>query len=67
VVVLVAVLAGLGVAWWMRHEQTVSAEALPYAARIQRVDGEVAYSDDRANADANPVWTAATANQPFSE
>ncbi|MEK6333735.1 MAG: DUF6600 domain-containing protein [Acidobacteriota bacterium] len=67
VVVLVAVLTGLGVAWWMKHDQTASAEGLPYAARIQRVEGEVAYSDDLANADANPQWTVATANQPFSE
>lgn len=73
VAVVVALIAGLGVAFWMKHEQTASAEELPYAARIQRVDGEVAFSDSVANApnnnatDANPEWTAATANQPFSE
>jgi hypothetical protein len=65
-VVAVAIIAGLGMAWWMKSDQSASAEGLPYAARIQRVEGEVAYSDDRANADANPQWTAATANQPFS-
>ena len=67
VAVVVALLAGLGVAFWMKHEQTTSAEELPYAARIQRVDGEVAYSDGLANSDANPDWVAATPNQPFSE
>jgi len=67
VVVLVALITGLGVWFYLRHEQTVEAEALPYAARIQRVDGEVAFCDDRANTDANAQWTAATANQPFSE
>ncbi|HEU4477900.1 MAG TPA: FecR family protein, partial [Pyrinomonadaceae bacterium] len=66
VAVVVALIAGLGVAYWMKHEQTASAEELPYAARIQRVDGEVAFSDALANSDANPEWVAATANQPFS-
>jgi uncharacterized protein DUF6600/FecR-like protein len=63
----VAVIAGLGVWFYAKYEQSVAAEALPYAARIQRVEGEVAYCDDRANNDANVQWTAATANQPFSE
>ena len=66
VAVVVALIAGLGVAYWMKHEQTASAAELPYAARIQRVDGEVAFSDALANSDANPEWVAATANQPFS-
>lgn len=66
VAVVVALIAGLGVAYWMKHEQTASAEELPYAARIQRVDGEVAFSDASANSDANAEWVAATTNQPFS-
>ena len=45
VAVVVALIAGLGVAYWLKHEQTTSAEELPYAARIQRVDGEVAFSE----------------------
>jgi hypothetical protein len=65
--VVVALVAGLGVWFYLRHEQTVEAEALPYAARIQRVDGEVAFCDDRASTEDNAQWTAATANQPFSE
>lgn len=64
VAVVVALIAGLGVAYWMKHEQTASAEELPYAARIQRVDGEVAFSDASANSDANAEWVAATTNQP---
>ena len=67
VLVVVALVAGLGVYLWTNHEQTASAENLPYAARIQRVDGDVAFSDNRAGADGNQDWTAATANQPFSE
>jgi len=68
--VLVALIAGLGVAFWLKHEPTVSAEELPYAARIQRVDGEVAFSDSLPNIEAtddNAQWIAAVPNQPFSE
>ncbi|HMG76102.1 MAG TPA: DUF6600 domain-containing protein [Pyrinomonadaceae bacterium] len=67
VIAVFAIIAALGTYFWMKHEQTVSAEALPYAARIQRVDGEVAFSDVRAGTGANEQWTAATVNQPFSE
>src|ERR1044072_8023796 len=66
--VVVALLAGLGTAWYLKHEQTAAAEELPYAARIQRVDGEVALSDaidGGANAEAQQ-WVAAVPNQPFS-
>ena len=66
---VVALIAAVGVAFWMRQEPTASAEELPYAARIQRVDGEVAFSDSLPNSDAtdaNAEWTAASPNQPFS-
>jgi hypothetical protein len=49
-----AVIAGLGVWFYAKHEQTVEAEALPHAARIQRVEGEAAFCDDR-NTDANTM------------
>jgi hypothetical protein len=64
--VVIALIAGLGVAFWMKNEPTASAEELPYAARIQRVDGDVAFSNGLANSDANAEWIAATPNQPFS-
>jgi len=64
---VVALVAGLGVWFYARNEQTAEAGALPNAARIQRVDGEVAFCADRSNTDANAQWTSATANQPFSE
>jgi len=66
---VVALIAAVGVGFWMKQEQTASAEELPYAARIQRVDGEVAFSDSLPNTDAadpNAEWIAATPNQPFS-
>jgi hypothetical protein len=66
VALVCAVAAGVGVGWWMKHEQTASAEALPNAARIQRVEGEVALNNgDTANAQSEQ-WIAATENQPFS-
>ena len=66
IAVAVAVIAGLGVWFYANHEQTVAAETLPNAARIQRTEGEVAFCDDQNN-NANSQWTAATVNQPFSE
>src|SRR6476659_2578422 len=66
VAVLCALVAGVGVALWTKHEQTASAEALPNAARIQRVEGEVAFNNsDAANAQSDE-WVTATNNQPFS-
>jgi len=64
--ILVALIPGLGTAFWLRHERSASAEELPYAARIQRVDGQVAFSDSLASRDANAEWTNASPNQPFS-
>ena len=66
VAVVCAVLAGVGVALWMRNDRTVSAEELPNAARIQRVEGDVAIDNGDATATANDQWIAATDNQPFS-
>ncbi len=65
VAVVVALLAGLGVAWYMKNERSASAEELPYAARIQRVDGEVALTNDLTDSE-NAQWIPATQNQPFS-
>ena len=68
VAVICAVAAGAGVALWMKHEQTASAEAIPNAARIQRLEGDVALSNELASGDnsQNDQWYAATENQPFS-
>jgi len=70
IAILVAVLAGVGVAWWMkRGEPTASAKEVPDAARIQRVEGDVALSnaqDTNAENAASDQWIAATANQPVS-
>ncbi|HEX6719889.1 MAG TPA: FecR family protein [Pyrinomonadaceae bacterium] len=66
VAVVCAVAAGVGVGLWMKHERTTSAEALPNAARIQRVDGEVALDNSDAGNAQSDQWIAATANQPVS-
>lgn len=66
VAVVCAVLAGVGVAFWMKHEQTASAEALPNAARIQRVEGEVALNNSAAGNTQTEDWIRATENQPVS-
>jgi hypothetical protein len=70
--ILVALVAALGTAFYLKHEQNVQAEALPNAARIQRVDGEVALSNsldangNQVTDEADAQWVAATPNQPFS-
>ncbi|HSE15802.1 MAG TPA: DUF6600 domain-containing protein [Pyrinomonadaceae bacterium] len=66
VAVVCAVLAGVGVGWWMKHEQTASAESIPNAARIQRVEGEVALNNSDAGNAQNEDWIRATENQPVS-
>ena len=66
VAVVCAVLAGVGVALWMKNERTASAEAVPNAARIQRVEGEVALDNSDAGNTQTDEWVSATANQPFS-
>src|SRR6266404_4997046 len=66
VAIICALVAGLGVAFYLKHEQTVSAESLPNAARIQRVDGEVALNNGLYDNGANTQWVTATANTPFS-
>src|ERR1043165_1958297 len=66
VALVCAVAAGVGVGLWMKHEQTASAEAIPDAARIQRVEGDVALNNGEAVNAQSDQWIAATANQPFS-
>src|SRR6185369_14719525 len=61
VAVVCAVLAGVGVALWMKHEQTASAESIPNAARIQRVEGEVSLNNDQAGNTQTEDWIRATA------
>jgi hypothetical protein len=52
---------------YQRHSQNVEAAAVPDAARIQRVDGQVALTDAvDANSTDAAQWRAAGMNEPFS-
>src|SRR4029453_12203557 len=48
-----------------KNERTASAEALPNAAQLQRVDGEVALNNSLRD-EENAQWIAATPNHPIS-
>ncbi len=69
IAIVVAIAAGVGVAWWRKREPSASASEVPNAARIQRVEGDVALSNaqdaNTANSGAEE-WVTATDNQPFS-
>jgi len=66
VAVVCAVVSGIAVGWWLKHEQTTSAMALPNAARIQRVDGEVALNNSTSAETTDENWIEARPNQPFT-
>lgn len=63
-----AALGGVAAALWMRHEPNAQALAMPHAARVERVDGEVGLSRDLdADADADDVeWLTLTPNTPLT-
>src|SRR5215510_11825558 len=62
IALVIAVVAGASVWLYQRYQTTAQAESLPDAARIQRVDGQVALTDVNAT-----EWRAAGLNEPFSE
>jgi len=66
VAVVCAVAAALGVGLWMKHSQTASAESLPVAARIQRIEGDVAINSALTNNENDAQWSTASENTPFS-
>jgi len=68
VAIICAVAAGIGVALWMKNERTASAESVPNAARIQRVEGDVAVNNGLATGENSQAdqWYTASENQPFS-
>ena len=63
---LFLVLAAGAAALWVRHEQTVEASALPNAARIDRVSGEVGLNRGLDNNASNTQWVNAEQNTPIS-
>src|SRR5437867_647781 len=61
----IAMVAGAATFFWRKYEPTASAKTLPNAARIERVDGQVAINHSLDNS-SNDQWIAATANAPIS-
>jgi hypothetical protein len=61
----VALVAGAGVWLYQRYQTNAQAEALPNAARIQRLEGQVAINDGLSD-DSTNNWTVAAPNQSFS-
>ena len=64
VAIVCALIAGGAVALWMKHETRVAAESLPNAARIERVEGQVALNNSLLAADTD--WIQAVPNTPVS-
>ena len=65
--IVCAVAAGVGVGLWMRNNRTASAESIPTAARIQRIEGDVALNNGALSTnETDTQWSAATENTPFS-
>jgi len=61
-----ALLGGVAAALWMRHEPKTEAMALPHAARVERVDGEVGLGRNLAAEAAEPEWFELTPNTPVT-
>ena len=61
-----AIAAGVGAIAWTRYEQTAAARALPDAARIARVDGQVGLNHSLDAGSQKADWIEATANTPIT-
>src|SRR5215210_726885 len=66
IVVLCAVIGGIAGALLFRQGQPAETRAAPGAARIERVDGEVALNRSLVNDESNKQWTEVTPNTPIS-
>src|SRR5215510_3366964 len=60
-----AVVAAVAAALWTKYERRAEASALPNAARIERVDGQVGINQAANNANRDQ-WTQATVNTPVA-
>src|SRR6267378_4477627 len=64
---LLCLVLGAGAAvLWVKHERTAEASALPNAARIDRVNGEVGLNRGLDNNASNAQWANAEQNTPIS-
>jgi hypothetical protein len=65
VAIVFALLGGIGAALWVRHEQNAKAAEIQNAARVERVEGEVAINNSLTD-ESNSEWIAATPNTPVA-
>ncbi|HEX3560765.1 MAG TPA: DUF6600 domain-containing protein [Pyrinomonadaceae bacterium] len=66
VAVVCALLGGAAVGLWVKHQRSGEAKALPSAARIERVDGQVGVGRNAAGGSNTQQWLEATTNMPVS-
>ncbi len=64
IVLAFAAVAAIAAAMWMKYERSAEAKALPNAARIERVEGQVGVSQSLDN--SNSQWIEAKANSPIT-
>lgn len=64
IVLAFAVVAAIAAALWTKYERTADAKAMPNAARIERVEGQVGLSQSLDN--SNSQWIEARANNPIT-
>src|SRR5215208_3418021 len=67
VFIVFAALGAVAAALWMRHEPKAEALALPRAARVERVDGEVGVSRSLTADASEDSWSELTPNTPLTE
>ncbi len=61
-----AIVAGAAALLWTKYERTAEARALPNAARIERVDGQVGLNHSLDASSTKADWIEATANTPIT-
>src|SRR5712691_338029 len=61
-----AIVAGAAALFWTKYERTATAGAMPNAARIERVDGQVGLNHSLDSRASNTEWVQATSNTPIS-
>jgi FecR protein len=64
IVLAFAAVAGIAAALWTRYERTAEAKELPNAARVERVNGQVAINQSLDT--SRPQWVEAAANTPVT-
>ena len=61
-----AIVAGAAALFWTKYERTAEARALPNAARIERVDGQIGLNHSLDAGSTKPDWIEAAPNTPIT-